>query len=34
MELACLKYGIPIGSISAKSSGDSIAEYYQAVGII
>lgn len=34
MELACLEDGIPIGSIPTKGFGDSITEYYQAIGIV
>ena len=34
MELASLEYDIPIGSISTKSSGDPVTEYYHAIGIV
>ena len=34
MKLACLKDGEPIGGVSTKSSGNSIAEHCYAVGIV
>lgn len=34
MELACLEHSIPIRSVSAKGFGNTIAEFYHAVGIV